>query len=98
MQFVALCQRLLCQLAPLLLQRAHPLLHGVLVGFIRFGHQILTSSQNPLVLGLLGLELRLQNLSMVDPNTTYQDNTFIDGYEFCDCDSRGRWQHMRHQV
>lgn len=70
-QFIALCQRLLCQLAPLLLQRAHPLLHGVLVGFIRFGHQILTSSQNPLILGLLGLELRLQNLSMVDPNTTY---------------------------
>lgn len=63
MQFIALCQRLLCQLTPLLLQRTHPLVHGVLVGFIRFGHQILTSGENPLVLGLLGLELRLQNLT-----------------------------------
>lgn len=68
MQFVALRLRLLRQLTPLLPQRARPLLHGVLVGLIRFGHQILTTRQNPLVLGLLGLELRLQNLSTVDPN------------------------------
>lgn len=66
LQSVVLRRRLLAQVTPLLPQGADPLLDGPLIGRTLFGQQILTSSQNPCVQGLLGLELRLQNLTQVN--------------------------------
>lgn len=54
---------MLGQVTPLLLQCADPLLDGTLVVLTLFGQQILTSSQDSLVLRFLGLELRLKNLT-----------------------------------
>lgn len=63
LQSAAACRDLVCQVTPLLLQGADPLLDGSLAELTLFGQQILTSSQKPLVLRVLGLELRLQNLT-----------------------------------
>lgn len=63
LQTVTPCHRMLGQVTPLLLQCADPLLDGTLVVLTLFGQQILTSSQNSLVLRFLGLELRLENLT-----------------------------------
>ena len=62
LQSVAASRRLVLQVAPLLLQGPDPLVDGSLVRLILFGQQILTSTQDPLVQRLLGLELRLQHL------------------------------------
>lgn len=63
LQSAAACRGLVCQVTPLLLQGADPLLDGSLAELTLFGQQILTSSQKSLVLRVLGLELRLQNLT-----------------------------------
>lgn len=63
LQSVAASRRLVGQVAPLLLQGADPLLYGSLVDLTLFGQQILTSTQNSLIQRLLGLKLRLQNLT-----------------------------------
>lgn len=51
------------QVVPLLPQGTDPLLDGSLVRLTLLGQQVLTSTQNPLVQRLLGLKLRLQNLT-----------------------------------
>lgn len=64
LQSVAASRRLVFQVAPLLLQGPDPLVDGSLVRLTLFGQQVLTSTQDPLAQRLLGLELRLQHLTV----------------------------------
>lgn len=63
LQSVTSARRLRAQVGPLLPQSPDPLLSGSLVDLILFGQQVLTSTQDPPVHRLLGLNLCLQNLT-----------------------------------
>lgn len=64
-------------MAPLFLEGSHPLLDGALADLALLRDQILASTQHTLIYRLLGLDLRLQNLTKYNQIMITSDYDYI---------------------